>query len=99
MTTPPTHFTVEQANRMLPLVRRIAADIVRDYRSWQDAVAAFEFASTASTASAPDPHALQLQRDAQRLAADIEGYVRELAALGLECKSLDLARDVMHRPR
>ena len=90
MTTPPTHFTVEQANRMLPLVRRIAADIVRDYRSWQDAVAAFEFASTASTASAPDPHALQLQREAQRLAADIEGYVRELAALGLECKSLDL---------
>ena len=90
MTTPPSHFTVEQANRMLPLVRRIAADIVRDYRCWQDAVAAFEFASTASTASAPDPHALRLQREAQRLAADIEGYVRELAALGLECKALDL---------
>jgi hypothetical protein len=75
---------------MLPLVRRIAADIVRDYRSWQDAVAAFELAASASTAAAPDPRALQLQREAQRFAADIDGYVRELAALGVECKSLDL---------
>ena len=90
MTTPPTHFTVEQANRMLPLVRRIAADIVRDYRSWQDAVAAFELAAAASTAGDPDPRAAQLQREAQRYAADIDGYVRELAALGVECKSLDL---------
>ena len=90
MTAPPTQFTVEQANRMLPLVRRIAADIVRDYRSWQDAVAAFEVATAASTASEPDPQALRLQREAQRYAAEIDGYVRELAALGVECKSLDL---------
>jgi hypothetical protein len=87
---PPTEFTVEQANRMLPLVRRIAADIVRDYRSWQDAVAAFELAASTSTAAEPDPRALQLQREAQRFAADIDGYVRELTALGVECKSLDL---------
>ena len=90
MTAPPTQFTVEQANRMLPLVRRIAADIVRDYRSWQDAVAAFEVATAASTAAEPDPQALRLQREAQRYAAEIDGYVRELAALGVECKSLDL---------
>jgi hypothetical protein len=90
MTAPPTHFSVEQANRMLPLVRRIAADIVRDYRSWQDAVAAFELAASTSTAAAPDPRALVLQREAQRLAADIDGYGRELAALGIECKSPDL---------
>jgi hypothetical protein len=89
MTAAP-HFTVEQANRMLPLVRRIAADIVRDYRRWQDAVAAFEVATAASTAEAPDARAAELQRDAQRYAADIDGYVRELAALGIECKSFDL---------
>jgi hypothetical protein len=86
----PRHFTVEQANRMLPLVGRIAADIVRDYRRWQDAVAAFEVATSASRADAPDPHALRLQREAQSMAAEIEGYVRELAALGVECKSFDL---------
>jgi hypothetical protein len=90
MTAAPRHFTVEQANRMLPLVRRIAADIVRDYRRWQDAVDAFEVATAASRADAPDPHAVQLQREAQQMAADIDGYVRELAALGLECKSFDL---------
>ena len=86
----PPHFTVEQANRMLPLVRRIAADIVRDYQRWQDAVGAFELAASASRADAPDPRALELQREAQQVAADIDGYVRELTALGLECKSLDL---------
>lgn len=75
---------------MLPLVRRIAADIVHDYRQWQDAVAAFEVESAASRPDAPNMRALALQRDAQRVAADIDGYVRELTALGVECKSLGM---------
>ena len=84
-----TVFTVEQANRMLPLVRRIVADLVADYRRWQDAVHAFERAAAASRPDAVDPRLEGLQRDAQRLAADVEHYLGELRALGIECKGLE----------
>ena len=90
MTTPPRHFSVEHANRMLPLVRRIAADIVRDYRQWQDAVAAFEVEAAGAQPGMPNARATALQREVERTAADIDGYVRELAALGVECKSLGI---------
>jgi hypothetical protein len=35
-------FTLEQANRTLPLVRRIVEDIVRTYARWQERVREFE---------------------------------------------------------
>jgi hypothetical protein len=28
-------FTLEDANRTLPYIRRVVADLVRDYREWQ----------------------------------------------------------------
>jgi len=89
MTTPAfTHFTVDQANRALPLVRRIVEDIVRGYAEWR--VHEFEAAAALSQADVPDPRADALQREAQRLAADIDGCVRELTALGVEFKGFDL---------
>jgi hypothetical protein len=80
-------FTVEQANRMLPLVRRIVADLVADYRRWKDAVDAFELHAT--TARADDQRLTARQQEIQRLAADIEHYLGELTALGVECKGLE----------
>jgi hypothetical protein len=91
MTTPAfTHFSVEQANRALPLVRRIVEDIVRDFACWRERVQEFEAAAARSRADAPDARAEQLQAEAQRLAADIDGYVGELTALGVEFKGFDL---------
>ena len=91
MTTPTfTHFTVDQANRALALVRRIVEDIVHGYAEWRERVQEFEAAAARSRADAPDPHAEALQREAQRLAADIDGCVRELTALGVEFKGFDL---------
>ena len=83
-------FTVEQANRTLPLVRRIVDDIVSQYRRWQDRVREFEVVSANSTAERPDDRAEELQREAQALAAEIEGFVSELTALGVEFKGYDL---------
>jgi hypothetical protein len=82
-------FTVERANRMLPLVRRIVADLVGDYHRWRETVDAFELLAASSRADADDARVVTLQRDAQRLAADIEHYLAELAALGVECKSFE----------
>jgi hypothetical protein len=83
-----TLWTAERANRALPLVRRIADDLVRTYELWRKLVAEFEVVSIGVT-SAATAEAERLQREAQRAATDIEGFVQELTALGVECKSLE----------
>ena len=96
-------FTVEQADRTLPLVRRIVQDIVDGYGRWQALVRDFELATASSTAEAPDADADRLQREAQRLAVDIEGFVGELEQLGVEFKGyedglVDFPSEVDGRP-
>jgi hypothetical protein len=82
-------FTVNEANRMLPLVRRIVSDAVRDYWRWQDTVREFEVAALRSSPDQPDEIAERLQGEATRLAADIDGYMGELAELGVLFKGFD----------
>lgn len=82
-------FTVEEANRTLPLVSRIVADLVREHQQWEDKVREFELATVGSSPEKPDAIAELLQMEAQRLARDIEGYIAELSALGVICKGMD----------
>ncbi|MEW5917524.1 MAG: DUF2203 domain-containing protein [Gemmatimonadota bacterium] len=77
-------FTVEQANRMLPLVRRIVEDLVVTHGRWQQAVGLFEMASNAGAADAE-----AFQRETEELAREIDGYLLELSALGVEFKGFD----------
>lgn len=79
-------FTPEHANRTLPLVRKIVEDIVRQHRKWREAI--LELDLVASTARATDPRerADELEKNAQALAREIEGYRRELEALGIQLK-------------
>lgn len=83
-----TLWTVERANRALPLVRRIADDLVRTYDQWRALVAKFEVVSIGVTPAAT-AEAERLQREVQRAATDIEDFVQELTELGVECKSLE----------
>ncbi len=82
-------FTVEEANRTLPLVGRIVDDLVRDHRLWEDKVREFELATVGSSPEHPDAIAELLQTEAQRLAREIEGYIAELNALGVIVKGMD----------
>jgi hypothetical protein len=82
-------FTIEEANRTLPLVGRIVADLVREHQMWEDKVREFELATVGSTPERPDAIAELLQTEAQRLARDIEGYIAELNDLGVICKGMD----------
>jgi len=82
-------FTVEQANRMLPLVRRIVRDIVDAHRAWSRAVQAYEHAATWTRADAPSAQQSALEADVRRLAADIEGYLGELRDLGVDFKGFE----------
>jgi hypothetical protein len=84
-----TNFSVEEANRTLPLVRRIVSDIVRDYWKWQDKVRQFEAAALLRTAEQPNEEADRLEHEAQELASDIEGYMKEISQLGVQVKGLD----------
>ncbi len=89
-------YTLETANRTLPLVRRIVDDLAHRYADWQDALSRFEYATTRSSADAPDPEADMLEQAAKRLAVEIEGYVAELAELGIEC--IDFATGLIEFP-
>jgi hypothetical protein len=82
-------FTLEQANRMLPLVRRIVEDAVRDYTRWQERVREFEVASLRSSVDHPDAIARELETDVQRLAESIDSYVHEIEQLGVYMKSIN----------
>lgn len=83
-------FTVEQANRMLPLVRRIVRDIVDTHRAWSNAVKAYENAATWTRADSQATQLAPLEKEVHRLAAEIEGYLGELRELGVDFKGFDL---------
>jgi len=74
---------------MLPLVKRIVSDAVRDYWRWQDTVREFEVAALRSSPEQPDETAEELQAKATKLAEEIDGYMRELDRLGVLFKGFD----------
>jgi hypothetical protein len=81
----PRRFTPEQATQMLPLVRRIVEDIVGSVNRWRDRVREFELV----TATGSDPRAAILEREVGAIAEEIDRFVRELTALGLELKDYE----------
>jgi len=80
------YFTVEQANKTLPLVRKIVEDVVAQHKKWRETI--LELDLVASTARADDPRdrAEELERQALALARELDGYQRELEELGIQLK-------------
>lgn len=81
-----TRFTVDDANRTLPLVRRIVSDAVRDYWRWQEKVREYEEVAANRLVDQADEDADRLEREATDLAREIDGYVAEIRDLGVEMK-------------
>ena len=81
-------YTAALANKALPLVRRIVADLVDSFRRWEDAVRQVELASHDNVLENAESE--RWQAETQRLAADIEHGVRELSELGIEVRALDV---------
>jgi hypothetical protein len=79
-------FTVDHANRTLPLVRRIVEDVVRSHRRWQEAIVELDLLVAGSRADLPDPRAAALEREIQAIARDIDQFQGELDALGIQLK-------------
>src|SRR5256885_14705263 len=49
---PVKYFTLDQANRTLPLVGRVVTDIVDEYRRWKDLIFRYELIAAGSKAGA-----------------------------------------------
>jgi len=79
-------FTVEEANRTLPLVRKIVEDVVRQHRVWREKILELDLVASSSRADEPRERAEQLEREAQALAREIDGYQKELDELGILLK-------------
>ncbi|MGH7484097.1 MAG: DUF2203 family protein, partial [bacterium] len=47
-------FTIEEANRTLPLVSKIVDDLVREHKMWEDKVREFELATVGASPEHPD---------------------------------------------
>ena len=86
-------FTVDEANKTLPYLRRVVADLVHDYKLWQDTLAQYELAAARRRAmedGGPDDdvEANTLERKATALAKAIESYLAEITSVGAEVKGL-----------
>jgi hypothetical protein len=79
-------FTVDHANRTLPLVRRIVDDVVREHRRWQETIAELDVLAVEARSDLPDPRIVALERQAQQIAREIDAFQEELESLGIQLK-------------
>lgn len=84
------YFTVEEANKMLPLVKAIMSDVVETFREVNERRERLALIKGGSESSAHAPYREELEQIEQELEKDIEQlqeYVDELRALGVEPKN------------
>lgn len=83
-------FTLKEAERTLPLVRRIVEDLLAEYPRWRQAVSRYEILTGGARADWGETSDLIAARDAVTGHADrINGYLQELEKIGCVFKGFD----------
>ena len=83
-------FTLEEAERTLPLVRRVVQDLTAEYPGWRAAVARFELLTGGARADWGETGELVAAREAAAGHAErINRYLQELEAVGCVFKGFD----------
>ena len=83
-------FTLEEAERTLPLVRRVVQDLTAEYPGWRAAVARFELLTGGARADWGETGELVVAREAAAGHAErINRYLQELEAVGCVFKGFD----------
>jgi hypothetical protein len=86
------YFTVEEANKALPLVRLIIGDIVRQYRVVEDLQQRLSLVSKDRRRPSKDVYSEELAQSQAELDAEeqkLTSYIEELKRLGVEFKGPD----------
>ena len=83
-------FTLDEAERTLPLVGRIVQDLTAEYPAWRVAVSRFEMLTGGARADWGESGALLAAREAIAVHAErINGYLQELEAVGCVFKGFE----------
>lgn len=83
-------FSLVEANRTLPLVKRVVQDILTVYPEWKDLVAQYELiAAQARPDWGESKEQLELKARIDAVAGKINGYLGELEQVGCEFKGFD----------
>ena len=83
-------FTIAEAERALPLVRRILLDLQGEYPLWRTAVASYELVAGAARADWGETPQLLAAREAVTTSAErINGWLRELDQVGCVFKGFE----------
>lgn len=80
-------MTMALATQMLPLVRRIVADLRVSWEAWRAAVTQYDMVLAALDADMDSALARTAHREVKSRAAEIEALRQELAPLGASCRS------------
>lgn len=84
----PKYFTVEEANRTLPLVRRIVSDIMTSHGQLIERAA--EYRALGLGASEVDAvRRIGLERELRELTDTVSAYIDELADVGAQFKGFE----------
>jgi len=83
-------FTLPEAERTLPLVRRIVQDLTSEYPAWREAVGRFEILTGGARADWGETQELVAARDEVTTHAErINRYLQELEAIGCVFKGFE----------
>lgn len=87
---PSKYFTLAQANRTLPLVRRVVADITALYPEWRDLVYRYELiAAQARPEKGESAEQIGLRQSIEGVARRINGFLHELEQVGCVFKGFE----------
>ena len=81
-------YDVQSASRILPLVRTIVRDVVAEFRALRSA--GREQRRLEMLAQGPDAEREGLRAAVEESSGRIEGYLKELEALGVEIRDLEV---------
>jgi hypothetical protein len=84
------YFTLAQANKTLPYVRRVVEDIIAEYQEWKDCIHRYELVAAgvqADHGETEEQVALRLRVD--DVARRINRHIEELNAVGCVFKGFD----------